>query len=53
MNILRGKAVVGHISTDEILSVFGHLDMLEDKLNEADEQDMLGTEGWRHWVGID
>jgi hypothetical protein len=51
LNTIRGKAIVGHATRDEIISVFEHLDDLELKLDEADEHDMLGTEGWRHWVG--
>lgn len=50
---IRGKALVGHATSEEILSVFGHLDEMESKLDEADEDDMLGTEGWRHWFGLE
>ena len=51
LNIIRGK-VMGHAATvEEILSVFAHLDDLEYRLDEADNEDILGTEGWRHWVG--
>lgn len=52
LNMIRGKALVGHASVDEIQSVFFHLDLLEQKLDEADEEDALGTEGWRRWVGL-
>lgn len=52
LNELRGKAMVGHISQDEMMSVFNHLTVLETKLDEADYEDMLGTEGWRHFVGM-
>jgi hypothetical protein len=53
LNTIRGKAIVGHASTDEILSVFRHLDTIEQKLDEAEEElgDFFGTEGWRHWMG--
>ncbi len=53
LNVIRGKALVGHATTDEILSVFGHIDFLESKLDEADEEDALGTEGWRHHFGME
>jgi hypothetical protein len=43
--------MAGAATPDQILSVFAHLDDLEYKLDEADNEDMLGTEGWRHWVG--
>lgn len=52
LNIIRGKVLAGHASKAELLLVFGHLDALERKLDEADEQDALGTEGWRHFVGL-
>jgi hypothetical protein len=52
LNVLRGKTLVGHTSTDEILSIFEHIDELEMKLDEFDEQDGFGTEGWRHFFGI-
>lgn len=52
LNTIRGKALVGHASVKEIQSVFEHLDTLEMALNEADNDDLLGTEGWRHYVGL-
>lgn len=51
LNTIRGKALVGHASKEEILSVFGHLDALEEKLDETDCDDFFGTEGWRHFFG--
>jgi len=51
LNIIRGKASVGHATTDEIMSVFGHLDALEMKLDEYEMEDIFGTEGWRHSFG--
>jgi len=53
LNIIRGKVLVGHATIQEMLSVFFHLDMLEMRLDDADERDLLGTEGWRHWMGLD
>lgn len=53
LNTVRGKAIAGHASPAEILAVFQHLDELEDLLDEADEDDVFGTEGWRHRLGID
>ena len=52
LNTIRGKAMVGHATTDEVMSVFTHCDMIEMMLDEADEDDCLGTEGWRHWMGL-
>ena len=48
LNMIRGKASVGHASVGEIQSVFLHLDYLEMRLDELDYDDALGTEGWRH-----
>jgi len=52
LNTIRGKAMVGHASPQQILSVFGHLDALEMKLEEFEQDDTFGTEGWRHAVGV-
>lgn len=52
MNELRGKAMVGHITKDEMMSVFNHLAVLEAKLDKWDCEDAFGTEGWRHFIGI-
>lgn len=52
LNTIRGKASVGHATQAEIMQVFGHIDVLESRLDEADQDDALGTECWRHFVGI-
>jgi len=52
LNIIRGKALVGHATPEEILSVFGHIDALEDKLDDFEQDDTFGTEGWRHAFGL-
>lgn len=52
LNIIRGKALVGHATPAEILSVFDHLDEIEMELDELDYSDELGTEGWRHRFGL-
>ena len=52
LNTIRGKAMVGHASVEEIVSVFGHLDSLEMKLDDEMRGDAFGTEGWRHSFGI-
>ena len=51
LNTIRGKALCGHASVEEILQVFGHIDSLHDALDECDNNDALGTEGWRHYIG--
>lgn len=52
MNILRGKAMAGVTTPADTLAVLNHLALLEQKLDEADYDDALGTEGWRHFVGM-
>ena len=52
LNIIRGKDLVGHASTEEILSVFTHYDALERWLDEVEMADFFGTEGWRHSAGL-
>lgn len=52
LNMIRGKASVGDANIEEIQEVFIHLDMLENKLDECDDMDMLGTEGWRKYFGV-
>lgn len=52
LNTIRGKSLVGHASTDEILQVFAHYDIIEMKLDEYDNDDAFGTEGWRHAFGL-
>lgn len=51
LNELRGKAMVGKLNLHEMTSVFDHITALELKLDLADLDDMLGPEGWRHYVG--
>lgn len=52
MNTIRGKAIVGHASPQEITQIFGHYDILEHWLDEKDGDDYFGTEGWRHALGL-
>lgn len=53
VNTVRGKALVGHASPDELMKVFQHIDALENFLDENDQDDAFGTEGWRHALGVD
>lgn len=48
LNTIRGKCLVGAQSKEEIFAVLGHIDALEMKLDELDDDDYFGTEGWRH-----
>jgi len=51
MNTVRGKATVGKATTEELLLVFGHIDALEEFLDEHEQDDVFGTEGWKHASG--
>lgn len=53
LNIIRGKNLVGAASTDDVFVLLQHIDALEDLLDEGDEDDAFGTEGWRHRLGVD
>lgn len=46
LNVIRGKSIVGAASPEELMQVFGHLDILEEALDQT--EDFFGTEGWRH-----
>lgn len=52
LNTIRGKCLVMAATRDELFSVFGHIDELEMKLTELDDDDKFGTEGWRHAFGV-
>lgn len=51
--IIRGKAIVGHATPAELMSVFEYLDYLENKLDDLDDEDSFGSEGWRHFFGLE
>ncbi len=52
LNIIRGKNLVGAATKDDIWLVFEHIDALEALLDEEEEQDSFGAEGWRHVLGV-
>ena len=37
----------------EVIELCDTVDMLVKLLDEADRDDMFGTEGWRHYAGVD
>jgi hypothetical protein len=51
LNTIRGKAIVGAATPQELMQVFGHIDILETKMEELDCDDFFGTEGFRHFLG--
>jgi hypothetical protein len=52
LNTIRGKAMVGHATSDKILNVCAYVDSLEMELDEREQDDFFGTEGWRHAFGL-
>lgn len=52
LNTIRGKAMVGHATPSEIISVFRHYDEIEFNLNVLAYENTFGTEGWRHAFGL-
>ena len=53
INIIRGKNLVGKTEKADVDARIAHIDALEMLLDEGDDEDMFGTEGWRHRVGIE
>lgn len=53
INIIRGKNLVGHATKEDVDRLIEHIDALESFLDDADDDDTFGTEGWRHAVGLD
>lgn len=52
INTIRGKNLVGAATKSDVDKLFFHIDALEMLLEEIDEADFFGTEGWRHRLGI-
>ena len=49
LNQIRGKAMIGHQTLEDVWTLLDHLQLLEHVLDEEiDMEDALGTEGWRH-----
>lgn len=52
VSILLGKFETEKLLMMEVDQLFEHIEALEAALDEADDFDALGTEGWRHYLGI-
>ena len=52
INVIRGKAIVGHATPQELMAVFSHWDLIEMRLDELDGEDYFGTEGWRRFFNL-
>lgn len=52
-NVIRGKMLVNHQSQEELFDFLATIAEMEAMLDESDEDDYFGTEGWRHRLGWD
>ena len=51
-NICLGKIIAGKpLDEDTAQSLVSLLSRFEDMLDDTDQEDYFGTEGWRHYVG--
>lgn len=53
LDMIRGKMLVNKATQQELGSFLLYVTTLEGLLNDADEDDVFGTEGWRHMIGWD
>lgn len=53
INIIRGKNLVGKADREDIAKLIEHIDALEMFLDDNEQDDKFGTEGWRHAIGLD
>jgi hypothetical protein len=53
VNIIRGKSLVKAASPEDVSLLLEHIDALEELLDGADLDDVFGSEGWRHRLGVD
>jgi len=53
VNTIRGKNLVGKASKEDVDKLFEHIDALEMFLEDNDCDDVFGTEGWRHAIGLE
>lgn len=53
LGIIRGRAECGAYSAEMLTAVLDYVDLLEEMLDDGDQMDAFGTEGWRHRAGND
>lgn len=53
VDVIRGKNLVSGARKEDVSLLLDHIDALESLLDEADGDDVFGTEGWRHHLDID
>ena len=50
---IRGRIEAGVFVQEEINLFLSYVSEMENLLDEGDEDDCFGTEGWRHRLGLD
>jgi len=50
---IRGKMLVNHATAEELCEFLKYVNVLESLLEDADNDDYFGTEGWRHRMGLE
>lgn len=53
LNIIRGKMLVNSATKEELHDFLRYVAELEYLLNQDDYEDIHGTEGWKHRMGIE
>ncbi len=51
INMIRGKMTEGVASVDEILEFLRFVDAMEKMLNDGNDYDVFGTQGWKYHMG--
>lgn len=51
--MVRGRAAVDAARPDDVHCLLLYIDTLHGLLDEGDQDDAFGTEGWRHTLGIE
>ncbi len=52
LNIIRGKILACKASPSEAEVFMKYVDLIEELLEQTDNADFFGTEGWRRYIGI-
>lgn len=53
IDTIRGKNLVSGATKDDVDKLLEHIDALEAMCDEAEKTDVFGTEGWRHYIGVE
>lgn len=53
INFIRGRNSAGAATQDDVDLLLEHIDALEAFLDEYECDDVFGTEGWKHAIGLE